>query len=255
MEWNPQQYLEFADERGRPYLDLLGRVQARNPRRVVDVGCGPGNLTALLADRWPEAIIEGIDTSPEMVAEASALPGIEARIGDAAAFVPGPDCDVLISNATLQWVPQHPAVLQRWAGALPSGGWLAFQVPDNFGAPSHQLMRQRAESPRWRDQLGGVLRHHDTVARPGEYGALLRHAGLRTDVWQTTYLHQLTGPDPVLQWVRGTGLRPVLQALSAGDAAEFEAEYAADLREAYPSDSDGQTTFPFTRIFCVGYKP
>ncbi|SOD72066.1 trans-aconitate 2-methyltransferase [Jatrophihabitans sp. GAS493] len=255
MDWNPQQYLEFADERGRPFLDLLGRVRAQKPRRVVDVGCGPGNLTALLAARWPDAIIEGIDSSPQMVAQASAVPGVDARLGDATEFQPPTDCDVLISNATLQWVPDHPAVIARWAEALPTGGWLAFQVPDNFGAPSHQLMRSRAKSPRWRDQLGGVLRHHDTVARPGEYGALLRRAGLRTDVWQTTYLHLLEGADPVLKWVRGTGLRPVLQALSASDAAEFEQEYAAELRAAYPSDSDGRTTFPFTRTFCVGYKP
>jgi trans-aconitate 2-methyltransferase len=145
-------------------------------------------------------------------------------------------------------------LLARWAGQLAAGGWLAFQVPANFGSPSHRLMRELAESARWRDRLAGVLRHSDAVAEPAEYLELLVGAGLRVNVWQTSYLHVLSGPDPVLEWVRGTGLRPVLQALAADEAADFTDEYAALLRQAYPERPFG-TVFPFLRTFVVAQKP
>lgn len=168
--------------------------------------------------------------------------------------------DVLISNALLQWVPGHLALLSRWAGELPGGGWLALQVPANFDSPSHRLMRELASAPRWRDTLDGVLRHADAVAEPGEYLATLMDAGLRVDAWQTSYLHVLSGENPVLEWVRGTGLRPVLQAFDEAtndandDRAEFEAEYASQLRQAYPARGD-VTVFPFLRTFVVASKP
>jgi trans-aconitate 2-methyltransferase len=256
MRWDPQQYSRYADERGRPFLDLLGRVSASAPRRVVDVGCGPGALTALLAQRWPEAVIEGIDSSPEMIDAAAPLRSarLSFRVADAATWAPPQDIDVIISNATLQWLPGHERLLGRWAAALPAGGWLAFQVPGNFGSPSHALMRSLAESARWHDSLAGVLRHADAVATPERYAELLLGAGFAADVWETTYLHVLTGDDPVLEWVRGTGLRPVLASLSRDDQAAFEAEYAAALRAAYPR-TDGRTLFPFRRIFAVGQRP
>jgi trans-aconitate 2-methyltransferase len=162
--------------------------------------------------------------------------------------------DVPISNALLQWVPGHQALLLRWAGQLAANGWLAFQVPANFGSPSHRLMRELAESARWRNRLAGVLRHSDAVAEPAEYLELLTGAGLRVNAWQTSYLHVLQGSDPVLEWVRGTGLRPVLQALGADEAAEFVDEYAALLRQAYPARPFG-TVFPFLRTFVVAHKP
>jgi trans-aconitate 2-methyltransferase len=173
--------------------------------------------------------------------------------GDASTWRPTPDVDVIVSNATLQWVPEHRTVLARWADALPPDGWLAIQVPGNFQAPSHAVMRTLAESPRWRPSLEGVLRHHDSVAEPSGYATLLMAAGLHTDVWETTYLHVLPGPDPVLEWVRGTGLRPILAALTASQAALFEAEYAQLLREAYPATEHG-TVLPFRRIFAVGHR-
>lgn len=256
MRWDPTQYVRYADERGRPFLDLVGRIGHTAPRRVVDLGCGPGTLTTLLTQRWPDATIEGIDSSPEMVDRARPLATdrLTFRQGDAADWDPAPDVDVVVTNAALQWVPGHPDLIERWMDALPADAWFAMQVPGNFGAPSHTLMRALAESPRWRDKVGDVLRHGDAVATPEQYAALLLRAGCEVDVWETTYVHVLTGPDPVLEWVRGTGLRPVLAALDAEDAAAFEDEYATAVRAAYPSDARG-TLFPFRRIFAVAHKP
>lgn len=264
MRWDPAQYTRYAGERGRPFLDLLARVGATAPRRVADLGCGPGNLTALLAARWPAAAVEGLDSSPEMIERARAeAPGVRFTVGDLRSWTVPSDCDVLISNATLQWVPGHLELLRAWAAALPAGGWLAVQVPGNFDAPSHQLLRSLATSARWAPLIGHALRH-DVVATPGQYAELLLDTGLAADVWETTYLHLLPGADPVLEWMRGTGLRPVLAALSdaaagstagsvTGLAAEFEAEYAALLREAYPPTPHG-TAFGFRRVFAVAHK-
>jgi trans-aconitate 2-methyltransferase len=264
MRWDPVQYSRYDKERGRPFVELLSRVEHPAPRRVVDLGCGPGNLTALLAERWPEAVVEGIDSSPDMIAQASGVAGMTVRIEDVNAWVMPPDADVVISNATLQWVPLHRDLVRSWARTLPAGGWLAFQVPGNFGAPSHTLMRSLATSPRWAPLVGDVLRRHEDVGSPADYASLLLDAGLDADVWETTYLHQLSGPDPVLDWVRGTGLRPVLTALADQNAPDaddpraaaevFEAEYAAALRSAYPATDHG-TLFPFRRIFAAAHKP
>ncbi len=255
MRWDPTQYTRYADERGRPFVDLVAQIGAEAPRRVVDLGCGPGNLTALLAQRWPSATVEGVDSSEEMITTAAgSVDGVAFHVGDVRSWTPGPDVDVIVSNATLQWVPDHLPLITSWAAALPADGWLAFQVPGNFGSPSHVLMRELAESPRWSATLGGVLRHSDAVAAPEVYASTLADAGLDIDVWETTYLHVLPGPDPVLEWVRGTGLRPVLALLGDSERAEFEASYAAALREAYPAGPHG-TVFPFRRLFAVGHKP
>ena len=253
MDWDPEQYGRFADERSRPFLDLMARVGARAPRRVVDLGCGPGTLTGLLAARWPDAVVEGIDSSPEMIAAAAAVPGVSFSLGDIARWTPAVDVDVVVSNATLQWVPGHLDLLATWAAALVPGGWLAVQVPGNFDAPSHVLMRTLASAPGWAASLDGVLRHRDTVGTPSAYAAVLLGAGLEVDVWETTYLHLLTGTDPVLEWLRGTGLRPVLAALSPEDGVRFCAALAPELRAAYPATAHG-TVLPFRRIFAVGHR-
>lgn len=255
MRWDPVQYSRFGSERGRPFFDLVGQVDATDPRRVVDLGCGPGDLTATLAQRWPGAEVLGVDSSSEMIATAAGRAGgnLGFVLGAAEKFSAA-GVDVLVSNALLQWVPTHRELLRRWADELEPGGWLAFQVPDNFGAPSHLLLREVAESPRWRGLLGGTHRNADRVAAPADYLELLLGAGLRASVWCTEYQHLLPGPDPVLEWVRGTALRPLLGLLSDADAAEFETEYGARLRAVYPRHEYG-TVLPFRRTFAVAEKP
>jgi trans-aconitate 2-methyltransferase len=255
MQWDPVQYSVYGSERGRPFFDLINQVAAADPQRIVDLGCGPGELTATLARRWPQASVLGLDSSPEMIARASShvAESLAFSLATADSFSAS-GVDVLVSNAVLQWVPNHRRLLSQWAAELNPGGWLAFQVPANFSAASHQLMRQLAGSPRWREQLGEVLRQHEHAIEPADYLDQLTSTGLRVNVWQTTYLHVLPGADPVLEWVRGTGLRPVLDVLAAAESTAFEAEYAALLREAYPSKSYG-TVYPFLRTFVVAEKP
>ncbi|MEV6959267.1 trans-aconitate 2-methyltransferase [Streptomyces sp. NPDC051207] len=262
--WDPAQYLRHAGHRARPFTDLLARVPdlPGDPPRIADLGCGPGNATALIAARWPTARITGYDNAPEMLTRAREHAGPTpggGRIGfahaDVRTWTPDAPCDLIVSNATLQWVPGHAGRFAEWIACLAPGGTLAFQVPGNFGAPSHRLMRDLAASPRWRDRLAGVLRHDDAVLTPEAYLARLTALGCAADVWETTYVHLLQGEDPVLDWVMGTGLRPVLDALAAepGAREEFLAEYGAALREAYPAGPYG-TPFPFRRVFAVARK-
>jgi trans-aconitate 2-methyltransferase len=255
VRWDPEQYERYADERARPFLDLLARVGATEPRRVVDLGCGTGTGSALMSRRWPRAHVEGIDSSPDMIERASRLhtEQLTFRLSDVAQWRPGGDVDVVISNATLQWVPNPAELLRAWASDLTAGGWLAIQVPANFDAPSHALMRELAHTRRWRDRLDGVFRHHDAVRAPAEYAQLFLDAGLDADAWETTYIHRLQGEDPVVSWLRGTGLRPVLDRLSDVDGADFVRHYSALARDAYPPTAHG-TLFPFRRIFAVGHR-
>jgi trans-aconitate 2-methyltransferase len=253
VRWDPAQYSRFAAERDRPFFDLTSRIDVLAPRHVVDVGCGQGHLTATLTERWPHAIVEGFDSSPEMIADAADVPGVTLFVADAAHWQPTGDVDVIVSNAALQWVPRHRELMAQWASALPSGGWLAVQVPGNFDSPSHALMRRLAGDDRWAAKLQDLLRHADAVGTPESYATVLLDAGLDADAWETTYIHVLQGDDPVLEWIRGTGLRPILAALSPSDAREYSTELAAELRKAYPPGPHG-TLFPFRRVFAVGHK-
>lgn len=252
--WDPDQYLSFADERSRPFFDLTGRIAAAEPGYVVDLGCGPGNLTAALARRWPGAQIEGIDSSESMIAAADELRSerLNFRVGDVRDWKPGHPADVIVSNAVLQWVPDHLDLLPRWQANLISGGWLAFQVPGNFDQPSHVVLRELAGSPRWRGLLTDVELNRQ-AAKPEEYLSLLAGLGMSVDAWETTYLHVLTGRDPVTEWYKGTGLRPVLSVLAPDDAAAFVAEYSERIRVAYPAAAYG-TVLPFRRVFVVARK-
>jgi trans-aconitate 2-methyltransferase len=256
--WDPATYLRFGGERARPFADLLARVRVEAPRTVVDLGCGEGALTASLAQRWPSAVVTGVDSSPEMLAAAAAhaTPGqVRFVAGDVRTWAPDGPVDVLVSNAVLHWVPEHPRLLAAWADLLAPGGTLAVQVPGNFRAPTHALLASLCHAPRWRGRLEAVAPDPDAVLEPSGYLDVLSGAGLEPDVWETTYLHVLTGEDPVLGWVRSTVLRPVLAELGADDAAELSAAYAAALREAYPPRPDGTTLLPFRRVFAVGRRP
>ncbi|MDQ2637270.1 MAG: trans-aconitate 2-methyltransferase [Actinomycetota bacterium] len=248
--WNPDVYLTFADQRGRAFFDLMSRVGAETPRRVVDLGCGPGNLTLTLAQRWSSALIEAWDSSPDMVEEARGR-GLDAHVGDVADWVPRPDTDVVVSNATLHWVPQHRELLVRWARQLGAGTWLAFQVPGNFDAPSHQVIRELARGKEWSDLLGDLPFRDGQVDDPVRYAELLTDAGCSVDAWESTYIHELTGQHPVLEWITGTTLRPVRRRLTDSQWQRFRDELKPLLDDAYPMRPDGRTFFPFRRVFGV----
>jgi trans-aconitate 2-methyltransferase len=254
VQWDPRQYSRYGDERSRPFFELVARVAAESPSTVVDLGCGPGELTATLAQRWPQATVVGVDSSPEMIDAAAsyAADRVSFERAEVSRWTPDGPVDVVVANALLQWVPGHLQLLPRIAGWLAPGGWLAFQVPDNFTEPSHQHLLELRTSPRWNAQLGEGADRTAGVERPETYLAALVDAGMQADVWQTAYLHVLPGEDAVLEWVKGTALRPVLSLLDDADREEFLAAYAERLRTSYPRQSFG-TVFPFRRTFAVAH--
>jgi trans-aconitate 2-methyltransferase len=260
--WDPDQYLRHAGHRTRPFLDLLHRIPepAGPAPRIADIGCGPGNVTALLADRWPAARITGYDSSEEMLAAAAGYAGptsgggsIDFRRADAAVWTPEETFDLIVSNAALQWVPGHAERFADWLDHLAPGGALAFQVPGNFTSPSHALLAELCDTPQWRERLDGHGRRYVHILAPAGYLEHLTGLGCQdVDVWETTYVQLLQGEDPVLDWTKGTALRPVLTALDDDPEAarEFVGQYRDLLRKAYPPGPHG-TVFPFRRIFAV----
>jgi trans-aconitate 2-methyltransferase len=252
--WDPRAYLRFGDERSRPFFDLLSRVEAANPRVVVDLGCGPGTLTVTLAERWPDATIVGLDSSVDMVNAARGLgSSVHFDVADVRDFHPEPEVDIVVGNAVLQWVPGHDALLERWVNELQPGAWIAFQVPGNFDAPSHRIIREVAADYGLEDRLRGT----DAVLEPVAYATLLTDVGRTVDAWETTYVHRLPvdGPEhPVLRWVEGTALRPVRAALDEREWVAYRAELERRLRDAYPVHN-GLVFFPFRRIFVVARPP
>lgn len=255
--WDPKQYLRYEQERERPFWELLGRVQVDPPRRLVDLGCGPGTATAALRKRWPQASIHGIDSSAAMIERALAFaepPALTFELQDIRDFdAPPASLDLLLSNAALHWVPGHLDLLERWMRMLVTGGSLAFQVPRNFEQPSHVLLRELAASPRWSPKLAGVVEAKLDLPSVERYYESLRALGALVDIWETTYHHVLSGPDPVLDWVRGTALVPYLSALQGHDVEAFTDAYASLLREAYPASSTGETLLAFRRLFVVAH--
>ena len=277
--WDPAQYAAFAAQRARPFHDLVARVRAPSPRVVVDLGCGPGALTRTLAERWPDAQVVGLDDSPEMLERARASlaePGASANLrferADAAAWSPGPDVDVVVSNAMLQWIPEHPDLIRRWLRQLPPGAWFAAQVPRSHDQPSHAALAELIREPLFAPALAGIATT-DTVREPGCYARLLLEAGWEADVWEALYQQVLPGEDPIPAWTSGAALRPALQALARWDAEHHAAEgagllehftdrYRAAMRAAYPPvagaaapDGGPLTLFPFRRLFLVGRRP
>ena len=246
MTWNPATYLAFADERTRPAAELVARVPDEAPARVIDLGCGPGNSTALLRTRWVDAKIEGLDSSADMLAQAQksgiAADWIEADLATWRATTP---YDVIFSNATFQWLGDHDTLLPRLLGYVKPGGTLAFQVPHNMDAPSHVLMRETAAA------FGLANVREVAVLEAGAYYAILKPHAATVDIWETEYLHALKGDDAVYHWVSGTGLRPFVQALEGERREAFITDYKQRLNKAYPPRADGVTLFPFKRLFAV----
>jgi trans-aconitate 2-methyltransferase len=254
LTWSAEHYLAFADHRTRPAIDLLARVSLQRPERVADLGCGPGNSTRLLVERWPAALVIGIDSSGDMLASAQRSDvGATWVEADIATWAPEQALDLIYSNAALHWVGDHEMLLPRLLRCVRPSGVLAVQMPRNFEEPSHTLLRATAESGPWADRLAQVLDWRP-VAAPEWYYDLLAPQAAALDIWETVYLHVLEGDDSVLSWTRSTALRRITQALDADDYAAFEAAYAARLREAYPRQADGRTLFPFRRLFIVAQR-
>jgi trans-aconitate 2-methyltransferase len=253
--WQPGQYLKFGDERTRAARDLLAQVPLVGPRVVYDLGCGPGNSTALLVARYPEATVTGIDNSEAMLAEArSACRGARFAFGDLADWRPGQVADLLFSNAALHWVPGHLAVLERLADSLPAGGVLAVQIPDNLAEPSHRLMCEVAERGPWAGKLARAVAARDPLPGPRAYHARLRPLFRRLDIWHTVYNHPLAGAGAVVAWLEGAGLRPYLDPLDTDERAGFLAEYEDRIARAYPADPAGTVLFRFPRLFLVAIR-
>jgi trans-aconitate 2-methyltransferase len=262
MAWDPAQYLKFAGPRLRPALDLLQRIDAEAPATVYDLGAGAGNVTRLIAARWPDARIVGIDSSAEMLAKAAAEPPerpatagrpgatIEWRQADLGSWRPDRPADVIYSNAALHWLPEHPRLLASLVGALAPNGVLAVQMPRNFGAPSHTSITDTALEGPWRPVLEPLL-NPSPVSPPEFYYDLLAPLAKSLDIWETEYLQVLEGANPVKEWTKGTWLGPLLGALDEPERSRFEAAYGERVAAAYPPRGDGKTLFPFRRMFLI----
>jgi trans-aconitate 2-methyltransferase len=255
--WDANLYLKFGDERTQPAIDLVTRVNLAAPAQIIDIGCGPGNSTAILRQRWPQAGVTGLDSSPSMI-EAAQLsqPGAQWVLADAAAWqaVPGVSYDLVFSNAALQWMPDHAALIPGLFQRVKPGGALAFQMPSRAYSRIHQLILEVADEPEWIQRMGAA-RQHFTLERPGFYYDLLAGAAAKLELWETEYCHVMPDRDAIIQWVSGTAVRPFLEAL--GNEAErqrFIVQLSARVEQAYPLQQDGKVLFPFRRLFVVAYR-
>jgi trans-aconitate 2-methyltransferase len=249
--WNPAQYHRFADARLRPAVDLLARVTLDDPAMVYDLGCGSGRTTNLLAQRWPGARVVGVDASAKMLAAArQSFPHLDFVQADLARWSPVDQADLLFSNAALHWLDDHPALFRRLMELVAPRGQLAVQMPRNHDQPSHRAIAAAAEAGPWHERLRPLLRP-SPVSSAAAYHAILAPQAARIDIWETTYLHVLDDANPVAEWVKGTALSPLLEALEDRQRAEFEACYRALVAESYPPDPQGRTLFAFRRLFLV----
>ena len=254
-DWQPSQYLIYSDERTRAAHDLLAQVPLREARRVYDLGCGPGNSAALLVERFSQAAVTGVDNSPAMLEAARKVcPAASFEAGDLAQWMPGSLPDLLFSNATFQWVPDHLSVLERLSGALPAGGVLAVQMPDNLMEPSHRLMQAAAEQGAWAAKLSRAAEARDPLPGPDTYFARLKPLFHRLEIWHTIYNHPLNGADGIIAWFRTTGLKPFIDPLTEAERSAYLAVYGELLRHAYPAQADGTVLLRFPRLFLVGVK-
>ena len=252
--WDPAQYLKFAQPRLRPALELLARVDLTAPGVAYDLGCGTGELTRLMGERWPQAIVTGIDDSPDMLARAQpAGSNVRWLRQDIAGWRPERPADLIYSNAALHWLPEHARLLPRLIEALVPGGLLAVQMPRNFTAPSHVAIAETVREGPWRTRLEPLLRE-TPVAEPRWYLDLLGASCPEVDLWQTEYYQILRGENPVKEWTKGTWLKPLLEALAEPERSAFEAAYARRVARAYPPRADGTTVLPFLRLFFIARR-
>jgi trans-aconitate 2-methyltransferase len=256
--WDARQYLRFAEERTRPCRDLAAQIAISSPRQVIDLGCGPGNSTQVLAKRWPGAQLTGLDSSPEMIEAArQAVPSCRWAVGDIPSWTAANErpFDVVFSNAALQWVADHTTLYPRLLAQVAPGGALAVQVPYNIDSPGHGIARSLAASAGWRSHFpaSGVREWH--VHDAGFYYDLLAPHSARVELWETEYIHVLPAAEAIVEWYKGTGLRPFLEGLSSPDEREhFVADYLDQIRAAYPPRADGHVLFPFLRLFLIAYR-
>jgi trans-aconitate 2-methyltransferase len=252
-DWSPAIYLKFEDERTRPAVDLLARVPLAEARHVVDVGCGPGNSTELLATRYPGAEILGLDNSPAMLEEARhRLPALRFETADAGVWLPDPETDLVFANATYQWIPDHFTHLPKVLAALRPGAVLAVQMPDNVEQTTHRLMREVAQEGPWAERLKGASRA--PLPPPSAYYEALQPHAARVDIWHTIYNHPLAGPAAIVEFVRSTGLRPFVDPLDEAQRAEFLARYTTEIAGAYPMMADGKVLLGFSRLFMIARR-
>ena len=253
MTWDPSQYLRYDNERSQPTRDLIAAIGNFNPTEIVDLGCGTGNSTALLTDRWPDASLIGVDGSTEMLDQADQS-GLHAvwQEADIATWQPASPVDLIFSNAALHWLDDHDVLFRQLVAGLRPDGMLAVQMPYNFSQPSHTLISEIATEPRWVERLSNVIRP-SPVSTPETYLQMLEPLISAVRVWTTTYLHVLHGEHPVARWTGGATLRPVIAALE-DDADEFIADYQTRLERAYPRRADGTTVLPFTRMFILATR-
>jgi trans-aconitate 2-methyltransferase len=251
--WSPSQYLRFEDERTRPARDLLAQIPLAAPRRVIDMGCGPGNSTELLAARWPDAAIVGLDKSETMLSSArERLPQVVFACADASTWTPEPGTDVVFANASYQWVPHHVEILPKVLAALEPGGVLAVQMPDNLTEPTHRLMSEIGARMPFAQKFAGAARSPLPPVR--DYYEVLRPFGSHVELWHTVYVHVLDGPGAIVDWVRGTGLGPFLARLTEQEKAVYIEAYTAAIAEAYPLTSDGRVLLRFPRLFMLAMR-
>jgi len=249
MPWDPDRYLRFADHRTRPGIELLARVPDVDPRHIVDLGCGTGHLTAMLQARWPGANVTGIDSSVEMIERARRdHPNMTWVVGDVATWKPAESVDLIFSNATLHWLDDHEILFRRLRSLLTSDGVLAIQMPDNWNAPTHRVPAEILDDGVWPESARSALMRN-RLSTPTDYAQWVQPASM--DLWRTTHYQQLTGNDPVWTWVTGSVLRPVLAELNEDEHERLAEACKEQYRAAYPTDIDGVTTLPFSRLFVV----
>ncbi|MBC3366506.1 trans-aconitate 2-methyltransferase [Pseudomonas sp. SWRI154] len=256
MSWSAQQYVAFEQERTRPARDLLAAIPPVQAREVIDLGCGPGNSTELLVDRFPGATVRGLDSSGDMIEAArKRLPGVTFATADIGRWNEGGPFDLIFANAVLQWLPDHATLLPSLVDKLAPGGSLAIQMPDNLHQPSHRLMGEIAANGPWASQLAGAAAMRTEVADACTYYSILTAHCSRVDVWRTTYHHPLAdGASGVVEWFKGSGLRPFLEPLDEAQREEYLRQYLAAIEQAYPALDDGSVLLPFPRLFIVATR-